>query len=140
MDFIYQNSIKYVNIEQVAEFLEYKRVKQFVNRVKSKVELIKEKFIEVRELVKILVKSTKEKVEELIDIVLKEEQQKEIDSIIDKFNEATNNEYDLRKDYIPKIIQNVWYLISAKNLDIITQEQLNWYLSLYDLTEKEEIK
>lgn len=136
MDFIYQNSIKYVDIEQVAEFLEYKRVKQFVNRVKSKVELLNDKFIEVKELIKQLIKSTRNKINELIDIVLKEEQQKEIDDIIDKFNEETNNEYEwinTQTSQTPKILINMWFILSAFNINIVDENFVNKYINIYKL-------
>ena len=35
LEFYYENSTKYVNIEEVAVFLEYKRVNSFINRIKK---------------------------------------------------------------------------------------------------------
>ena len=52
MEFYYDNNVKYVNIEDVAIFLEYKRINQFINRIKSKANIIFDKFINVKDLIK----------------------------------------------------------------------------------------
>ena len=55
MEFIYENGLKYININEVAIFLEYKRVQSFVNRIVANSKtIIKDFFIESKELILIL--------------------------------------------------------------------------------------
>ena len=101
MEFIYENGLKYININEVAIFLEYKRVQSFVNRiVASSKTIIKDFFIETKELILILFNNKRDKAKSLVEILLTDTQQKEIDLIIDEFNEATNNEYEWIKNSI----------------------------------------
>ena len=139
MEFIYKNGLKYININEVAIFLEYKRVQSFVNRIVANSKtIIKDFFIESKELILILFNNKRDKAKSLVEILLTDTQQKEIDLIIDEFNEATNNEYEwIKRANSTSMIKNLWYIISSKNYGIL--KYIDKYLSLYKITEEEAI-
>ena len=139
MEFIYENGLKYINVNEVAIFLEYKRVQSFVNRIVANSKtIIKDFFIESKELILILFNNKRDKAKSLVEILLTETQQKEIDLIIDEFNEATNNEYEwIKRANSTTMIKNLWYIISSKNYGVL--EDIDKYLSLYKITEEDAI-
>ena len=139
MEFIYENGLKYININEVAIFLEYKRVQSFVNRIVANSKtIIKDFFIESKELILILFNNKRDKAKSLVEILLTDTQQKEIDLIIDEFNEATNNEYEwIKRANSTTMIKNLWYIISSKNYGVL--EDIDKYLSLYKITEEDAI-
>ena len=143
MNFIYENSKKYVDINYVAEFLEYKRINTFIsNCLKKATTTIKEFYIEVKEVVILLINNKRSRVAELINIMLTETQQKEINEIVDEFNEITNNKFDWvgKSNKFPKYIAQMWYIISSKNINIITEDKMNTLLNIFNIKEIEAIE
>lgn len=137
----YANGNRYISLEYIAEFLEYKRPSTIINKlIKSSNNIIDGKFIEIKEAITHLFGNKRDKMKDLLAMLLSDTQQQEIDIIIDKFNEVTENKFNFKKDFIPKVIQNIWYMISSKNVDIINENRLNFILNVYGLTEKEGIK
>lgn len=143
MEFIYENGLKYININEVAIFLEYKRVQSFVNRIVANSKtIIKDFFIESKELILILFNNKRDKAKSLVEILLTDTQQKEIDFIIDEFNEATNNEYEWIKNSIniESNVKYMWYLISSKNLKFIDDLKFNNLFSIFKIDIKSALK
>lgn len=140
MNFIYENNKKYIDINYIAEFLEYKRINTFIsNCLKKATTTIKNSYVEVKEAVILLINNKRDKVAELINIMLTETQQEEINDIIDEFNEITNKEFEWIDELkeMPRMLINMWYITSAKNINIINEISFNKYLDLYRITESE---
>lgn len=139
MEFIYENGNKYVNLYEVAEFLNYKRINSFISKIvgisKTK---IKEFYVESRELVLLLFNNKRENIKPLLELLLTDSQQEEIDEVVDKFNICTNNEYLwIKNSKVNTMIKNLWYIISSKNYGIL--KSCDKYLALYNISESEAI-
>lgn len=133
MEFRFAGVEKYVNISEVAEFLAYKRVKGFIDRVKEKCDIILDTFANVKDIIKLLVGLKRKGISELVDILLGEKEQEEVDNIVSEFNKKTNNEFCWISDSkeIPKSLKNLWYIISAFNIGIVGNDTVVRFINYY---------